>query len=86
MARMNELGVEEGPSDGYHDSYWLTSMQMTVDPSTVRYDERVAAGKETINGVSIAPLEETVALGRQLMEWRNGKTVELIRAAIVGTN
>ena len=86
VARMNELGVEEGPSDGYHDTYWLTSMQMTVDPSTVRYDERVAAGKETINGVSIAPLEETVALGRQLMEWRNGKTVELIRAAIVGTN
>ncbi len=86
MARMNELGVEEGPSDGYHDSYWLTAMQMTVDPSTVRYDERVAAGKATINGVSVAPKEETIALGRQLMEWRNNQTVELIRAAIAGTN
>ena len=86
VARMNELGVEEGPSDGYHDTYWLTSMQMTVDPSTVRYDERVAAGKATINGVSIAPMEETVALGEQLMEWRNDKTVELIRAAIAGTD
>ena len=63
VARMNELGVEEGPSDGYHDTYWLTSMQMTVDPSSVRYDERVAAGKATINGVSIAPMEETIALG-----------------------
>ena len=86
MARMNELGVEEGPSDGYHDSYWLTAMQMTVDPSTVRYDERVAAGKATINGVSVAPKEETIALGQQLMEWRNDQTVELIRAAIAGTN
>jgi creatinine amidohydrolase/Fe(II)-dependent formamide hydrolase-like protein len=86
MARMNELGVEEGPSDGYHDSYWLTAMQMTVDPSTVRYDERVAAGKATINGVSVAPKEETIALGRQLMEWRNNQTVELIRAAIAGMN
>ena len=84
VARMNELGVEEGPSDGYHDTYWLTSMQMTVDPSTVRYDERVAAGKATINGVSIAPKEETIALGEQLMEWRNNKTVELIREAIAG--
>ena len=84
VARMNELGVEEGPSDGYHDTYWLTSMQMTVDPSTVRYDERVAAGKATINGVSIAPKEETIALGEQLMEWRNNKTVELIRDAIAG--
>ena len=86
VARMNELGVEEGPSDGYHDTYWLTSMQMTVDPSTVRYDERVAAGKATINGVSIAPMEETIALGEQLMEWRNNKTVELIREAIAGNN
>ena len=86
VARMNELGVEEGPSDGYHDTYWLTAMQMTVDPSTVRYDERVAAGKATINGVSIAPMEETVALGRQLMEWRNDKTVQLIREAVGGAN
>ena len=86
VARMNELGVEEGPSDGYHDTYWLTSMQMTVDPSTVRYDERVAAGMATINGVSIDPKEETIALGEQLMEWRNNKTVELIREAIAGTN
>ena len=86
VARMNELGVEEGPSDGYHDTYWLTSMQMTVDPSSVRYDERVAAGKATINGVSIAPMEETIALGEQLMEWRNNKTVELIREAIAGSN
>lgn len=86
VARMNELGVEEGPSDGYHDTYWLTSMQMTVDPSTVRYDERVAAGKATINGVSIAPKEETIALGEQLMEWRNNKTVELIREAIAASN
>ncbi len=86
VARMNELGVEEGPSDGYHDTYWLTAMQMTVDPSTVRYDERVAAGKATINGVSIAPMEETVALGQQLMEWRNDKTVQLIREAIAGPN
>ncbi len=86
VARMSELGVEEGPSDGYHDTYWLTSMQMTVDPSSVRYDERVAAGKATINGVSIAPMEETIALGEQLMEWRNNKTVELIRQAIAGSN
>lgn len=84
VARMNELGVEEGPGDGYHDTYWLTALQMTVDPSTVRYDQRVAAGKATINGVSIAPKEETIALGEQLMEWRNDKTVRLIREAIAG--
>jgi len=84
VARMNELGVEEGPSDGENDTYGRTAMQRAVEPWTVGYDGRVAAGKATSNGVSIAPKEETIALGEQLMEWRNNKTVELIRDAIAG--
>lgn len=80
--RMNELGVTEDENDGFHDSYWLTALQMTVDPSTVRYDERVAAGKATINGVSIAPKEKTIELGRKLMRWRVEETVKAIRASI----
>ena len=82
---MNELGVTEGESDGYHDTYWLTALQMSVDPSTVRYDERVAAGKASINGVSIAPKEESMALGKKLMRWRVEATVELINAAIAAS-
>lgn len=82
-AYMNdELGIVEGPSDGYHDFYWLTAMQMVHDPSTVRYEERVAAGKATINGLSIAELGETVEVGRKLLKWRVDRTVALIRAAI----
>ena len=77
-----ELGVTEGPSDGYHDTYWLTAMQMSVDPESVRYDQRVWAGKATTNGVSIAPKEETIEIGRRLMEFRIKSTVEVIRRAI----
>lgn len=76
-----ELGITEGPSDGYHDFYWITALQMVTDPATVRYDERVAAGKATINGVSIAPKEQTIEVGRKLMMFRVHQTVRAIKTA-----
>ncbi len=79
-----ELGVTEGPSEGYHDFYWLTAMQATVDPETVRYEQRVEAGKASINGRSIAPLEQTLEVGRKLMRYRVETTVAAINAAIRG--
>ena len=80
----NELGITEGPSEGYHDFYWLTAMQATVDPETVRYEQRVQAGKASINGHNIAPLEATLEVGRKLMRYRVESTVAAIHAAISG--
>ena len=80
IAYMNkELGITEPKNDGWHDYYWITALMMAVDVSAVRYDERVKAGKATINGVSIAPKEKSVEVGRKLMEWRTERTVEAIR-------
>jgi hypothetical protein len=53
-----------------------------VDPRHVRYEERVAAGLASINGVPIAPAEETIELGRRMIEFRAEMTAEAIRAAI----
>lgn len=87
IAHMNEeLGILEPENDGYHDSYWITALQMVTDPSTVRYEQRVAAGKASINGVSIADLEKTIAVGKKLMKWRVDRTVDLIRKATAGTS
>ena len=60
-------------------------MQMVTDPSTVRYDERVAAGKATINGLSIAPQEETVEVGRKLLQFRVDQTARAIRMAVASS-
>jgi creatinine amidohydrolase/Fe(II)-dependent formamide hydrolase-like protein len=82
VAYMNkELGVSEPNNDGWHDYYWITALMMAVDPTVVRYDERVKAGKATINGVSIAPKEKTIAVGKKLIEWRTEHTVEAIERA-----
>ena len=76
-----ELGIVEEQDDGYHDFYWATAMQMVTDPATVRYDERVAAGKATINGISIAPKEKTIEVGEKLLRLRVEMTAKAIRAA-----
>jgi creatinine amidohydrolase len=77
----NELGIKEPLDEGYHDYYWITALMMAVDPSVVRYEERVKAGKASINGVSIAPREQTIAVGRKLIEWRTEQTVRAIQKA-----
>ena len=77
-----ELGITEPVDDGYHDYYWITVLMMVTDPEVVRYDQRVAAGKATINGVSIAPKEEAIEVGRKLHQWRVDQTAQAIRAAI----
>ena len=80
----NELGIVEGESDGFHDFYWVTALQMVTDPATVRYDQPVAKGLASINGVSIMPKEKTIHVGRSLMRWRADQTVKAIKAAISG--
>jgi creatinine amidohydrolase len=60
----DELGIVEPENEGFHDSLWITALMMIVDPASVRYDERVAAGKATINGSSIAPKEKRSSWGR----------------------
>jgi creatinine amidohydrolase/Fe(II)-dependent formamide hydrolase-like protein len=77
-----ELGVFESKSDGHHDDIWVTAMMMVTDPSSVRYHERVEADLASINGVAIAPMEETIELGKKMVAFRAQYTADAIRAAI----
>ena len=74
------FGIYE-ENEGWHDNYWLTAMQAAVDPETVRYEQRVQAGRASINGVSLTPLGRTISVGEELMRWRTGQTVAAIQAA-----
>lgn len=77
-----ELGVAETRHDGHHDDIWVTAMMMVTDPDQVRFSERVDADLASINGVPITPLDETVELGRRMIEFRAALTADAIRAAI----
>jgi creatinine amidohydrolase len=79
----DELGIDEDPRlEGLHDDYYITSIIMNDDPRHVRYDERVAAGMASINGIDITPREKTIWHGRQLIDFRTEVTVAAMEAAI----
>ena len=77
------LGVDEDPRlEGLHDDYYITSIIMNDDPQYVRLEQRIRAGKASINGISIVPIEKTLEHGRRLIEFRTDVTVEAIREAM----
>jgi len=81
-----ELGIAQSTLDGYHDDIWVTAMMMVTDPEQVRYEQRVAAGLDSINGVSISPLTEAIELGRKMIEFRAEFTADAIRSTISANN
>lgn len=77
------LGVDEDPRlEGLHDDYYITSIIMNDNPEYVRLEERLRAGKASINGIELAPVEKTMEHGRRLIEFRTDVTVEAIRRAM----
>lgn len=76
------LGVAQTADDGYHDDIWVTAIMMVTDPTSVRYLERVEAGLASINGVTIAPMEETIELGQKMVAFRAKSTADVIRRVI----
>ena len=80
------LGVDEDPRlEGLHDDYYITSIIMNDDPRHVRLEQRIQAGKASINGISILPAEQTIEHGRRLIEFRTDVTVGAIREAMTAT-
>lgn len=76
-------GIKQKP-EGLHDDFAITAIMTTVDPTTVRYKQRVAAKKASINGVPLEPLEKTVEWGKKIVEFRADVTVKAIRKATEG--
>ena len=76
------LEVEETSNDGHHDDIWVTAMMMVTDPEQVRHRQRIDAGLASINGVDITSIDETIELGRKMLEFRAEFTADAIRKAI----
>jgi creatinine amidohydrolase/Fe(II)-dependent formamide hydrolase-like protein len=79
---MATRGLEGGEGDGLHDDPVITLNMFYTDPSSVRYDERVAAGLAEINGVSIADRVASLDLAREIVAFRAGATAEAIQETI----
>jgi creatinine amidohydrolase/Fe(II)-dependent formamide hydrolase-like protein len=82
---MSDKGIVEGTSDALHDDPIITLNMFIDDPNSIRYSDRVKAGKATINGVSIADSAKAVELARQIVNFRTDYTIDAIRKAIANT-
>jgi creatinine amidohydrolase len=79
---METQGLKEGQSDSLHDDPVITLNMFIADPKSVRYDERVKAGKAVINGVDISDRNKAMAWAKQIVDFRTNYTVEAIKKAI----
>ena len=68
--------------EGHHDDPVISSIMMTVDPATVRIEQRIAKNKASINGIALAPVDKGVAAGRRIVEYRADAAVAAIRKAL----
>ena len=80
----NGIPEKSASADGIHDEYGLSAVLMAYDPKTIRFDERVKAGKATINGVPLEPKEKTIEMGKKIVEFRATVGAEAIKKAIAG--
>lgn len=74
-AWLEQQGIHETP-EGLHDDFAITAMMMTIDPNSVRSQERIAANRFRINGVDLAPIESTIDWGKRIVEFRAEMTVK----------
>jgi creatinine amidohydrolase/Fe(II)-dependent formamide hydrolase-like protein len=81
---LEQQGVTQTP-EGLHDDFAITAIMMTVDPTTVRMPQRIAAGKFRINGVALDPAEKTIAWGRKIVDYRAEATVAALRRALAAS-
>lgn len=78
----SEFGVKEPAAEGIHDDIVITTQMMTQDLESVRYPQRLEAGKASINGVSIADVHQARMIGSAILQFRVDRTVEAIQSAI----
>jgi creatinine amidohydrolase/Fe(II)-dependent formamide hydrolase-like protein len=81
---LTQLGVtkEGAKGDALHDDPGITMNMMVTDPNSVRWEQRVKAGKATIDGVSLADKAKTLETARKIVDMRATNTVAAIRKAI----
>ena len=85
---LKTLGVHQRPDvrsearAGIHDDYHYEAIMATVDPQTIRTEQRLAAGLYSINGFDMSPPSQTVVNGKKLVEYRANLTVAAIRKVL----
>lgn len=82
---LNKWAASQGikqVDEGFHDDFVMTAQMLAVDPNSVRYKQRVAAKKASINGVDISDLAKTQDWGKKIFDYRTDVTAKALKAAV----
>jgi len=85
---LKTIGVRQMPDvksasrAGIHSDYHYEAIMATVDPKLIRTEQRIAAGKYSVNGFDMNPPAKTIEKGKKLVEYRADITADAIRKAL----
>lgn len=79
---VESIGAKQTAPEHMHDDIAITLNMLITDPKSVRWEQRVKAGKATINGVSIADQKKSLELAKKVVDFRAAKTVDAIKKAV----
>lgn len=79
---MKDHGVVDGAAENLHDDPIISLNIFADDPKAIRLDERIKAGKASINGVSLADKKKNADLARQIIDFRAKTTIDAMKKAI----
>lgn len=88
---LKSIGIRQVPDvrsasrAGVHDDYHYESLVAVDDPVHIRAEQRIKAGKFSINGVNLESVDAVVANGRKLAEYRATITAAAIQKAVSAT-
>ncbi len=84
----NTLGIREErpPGGGFGDNYYNTAILFAANPEGIRLKQRIDADALSVNGVSLKPVEQTIANGRHILEIQSDQTVRAIQKAVDGAS
>ena len=85
---LKELGVVQMPDvksavrNGIHDDIHYEAILATIDPKLIRMDQRLKRERFELNGIQESPIENTIELGKKLVEYRATITVGAFRKSL----
>ncbi len=79
---LEEKGLKIGTSDGLHDDPEITFNMLIDDPNSVRLEQRIKAGKATIDGVSLADKKKNLEWAKMVVDFRTQVTIDAMNKAI----
>jgi creatinine amidohydrolase len=78
---LESQGIQQTP-EGLHDDFAMEAQMLAVDPTSIRMQQRIAAGNFRINGIDLAPAAKTVEWGKKIIDFRAEGAVKEIQRAL----